>query len=71
MAMIFLGSTVCASCGKALVSGDEIIGLPAFAAKDNPLYPYSDAGFHKSCYEKWGKKDEVEEAIKKHRKEFL
>lgn len=69
--MIFLDRTKCAICGNVLATGDEVTGLPAFATKDSPLYPFSDAGFHTSCYEKWDKREEVEQIIAQKHKEFI
>ncbi|WP_133256862.1 hypothetical protein [Hymenobacter edaphi] len=59
MALIFLGSTSCALCGKTLLEGDDIRGLPAFAPAGHPLYAYSDAGFHAACFEAWPEREEA------------
>ena len=47
------------------MEGDEIFGLPAIADTTNPLYKYFDQGFHKSCFENWDKKKQVELILKR------
>jgi hypothetical protein len=70
MALIFIGKSICAICGKTFMTHDEIVALPPSSETANPLYQYFDQGFHKSCFEHWDKKEEVEEIIEKQRKEF-
>lgn len=65
MALIFLGKTECALCGKIFIDGDDIIGLPPISDIAHPLYKYFDTGMHKSCYNKWDKKDEIQAALRK------
>jgi hypothetical protein len=65
MAMIFIGKSECAICGQTLMEGDEIVGLPPISDTSNPLYEYFDAGFHRSCFESWDKKNEVYFILKK------
>ena len=65
MALIFLGKTECTLCGKILIDGDEIIGLPPISDTAHPLYKYFDTGMHKSCYNEWDKKDEIQAAVTK------
>jgi hypothetical protein len=65
MAIIILGKSRCPICGELLQEGDEITGLPAISDLANPLYPYFDAGFHKSCFENWDKRNEIEAILKK------
>lgn len=64
MAIILLGHTRCALCKVLLEESDEIIGLPAFAFENDPLYEYSDDAFHKKCYENWELRETVEINIK-------
>ena len=71
MALIFLGSTECALCGKILQQGDEIYSLPPIGDKKYPLYEYFDAGLHKQCFENWDKKEEVLSVVKVERQKFL
>ena len=65
MALIFIGKSECAICGQTLMESDEIVGLPAISDTSNPLYQYFDQGFHKSCFESWEKKNEVQLILKK------
>lgn len=65
MALIFIGHTQCIVCNKMFVEVDVIIGLPPISDTANPLYEYFDAGVHKSCYDQWDIKDEIESIIRK------
>ena len=65
MALIFLGKTKCALCGKILIDGDEIIGIPPISDIAHPLYEYFDTGMHKLCHNTWDKKDEIQTAVSK------
>ena len=71
MALIFLGLTECAICGKVLQESNEITSLPPIADKQNPLYKYFDAGIHKQCFENWDKKEEVVRIIKEEKQKFI
>ena len=54
MALIIRGATPCALCGSVLdSSAEEIIGFPAFLPSTHRLWKYSDAAFHKSCFDAW------------------
>jgi hypothetical protein len=65
MALIFLGKTQCSVCGTTFIDGDEIIGIPPISDIAHPLYEYFDTGVHKSCYDKWDKKDEIQAVVDK------
>ena len=71
MALIFLGLTECAICGKVLQKGEEVTSLPPIADKQNPLYKYFDAGLHTTCFENWDKKEVVVKVIKEAKQLFL
>lgn len=71
MALIILGSTECALCGKVLQEGDEVTSLSPIADKQHPLYQYFDAGLHKQCFENWDKKEEVLRIIKEEKEKFI
>jgi len=60
MALIFDGKTVCKLCGEVLAKKDELTAFPAFLYPDHPLWMYSDAAFHKACYELSPQKEEVD-----------
>ncbi|HVU99312.1 MAG TPA: hypothetical protein VHE34_29020 [Puia sp.] len=70
MALIFLDKSECALCGKVLKEHDEIVALPAASDTANPLYKYFDQGFHKSCFELWDKKEEVQAILQKQKEDF-
>ena len=70
MAIIFLGITQCALCDKILKEGDELVSFPAISDNTNPLYRYFDAGFHKSCFENWDRKNEMQAILEKQQEEF-
>jgi len=51
VALIFTGHTTCPLCGKVLLASQEIVSFPAFLKKTHPLFSYSDAAFHKECFD--------------------
>jgi hypothetical protein len=64
MALIIRGSTKCVVCGKVLTEEDEVAGLPPFATdSSDPLWRYSDAGFHRRCFESLPERSEIERRI--------
>ena len=64
MALIVRGSTKCAACGRVLTDDDEVAGLPHFAADpSDPLWKYSDAGFHRQCFDSLTERAEIERRI--------
>ena len=71
MALIILGLTECALCGKVLQEGREVTSLPPIADRQNPLYKYFDAGLHTQCFENWDKREEVLGIIKEERQKFI
>lgn len=51
MAIIILNRSICRICGNLIKEGDEIAGFPHFArSEQDPLYFFSDAGFHATCF---------------------
>jgi hypothetical protein len=71
MALIFLGVTECALCGKVLQEGDEVTTLPPIADTQHSLYKYFDAGLHTQCFENWDKKEDVLRVIKEAKEKFI
>ncbi len=71
MALIIIGSTKCALCGKILLQGDDIRGLPAFADEGQPMYEYSDAAFHAHCYDRWPEREEALRLIEVKKQELI
>ena len=52
MAIVIRGKTKCALCGTLLRDGDEVISFPAFVANQlDPLWRFSDAAFHSTCFQ--------------------
>ena len=59
MAIILRGKTPCRICGEVLGNTDQVLGVPAFIADDSDsLWQYSDAAFHRSCFQDWDMRDE-------------
>jgi len=71
MALIFLGRTACGLCGKILMEGEQITGLPAISNTEHPLYSYFDQGFHLQCFEKWDEKENALNLIKEEKQKFM
>ena len=65
MAIIIPGKSECAECGDILQKGEDIVGLPALFSSSHSLYKYSDAGFHKTCYESLGDLSQIELVLEK------
>jgi hypothetical protein len=54
MALIARGKTKCALCDSVLKVDDEIVATSHFIADiRHPLYRFSDAGMHKTCFLNW------------------
>jgi hypothetical protein len=51
MAIVLLGKTNCALCGKLLEEGQEIVSFSPFVSNElDPLGPFSDTAFHSHCF---------------------
>ena len=59
MALIFSGHTICPICGEVILHNQAVVGFPAFLKKTHPLAAYSDAAFHKECFDKSPDRDAV------------
>ena len=70
MAIIFLGKSKCPLCNEILTQEDDIIGLPPISDTSNLLYEYFDCGFHKTCYENWNKRKEIESILSNEKTNF-
>jgi hypothetical protein len=61
MAIVMPGRSTCPLCGRVLAKDDEIVGTTHFIAdKDDPLWPFSDAAFHRACFDGWEHRAEFE-----------
>lgn len=67
MALILLGKTICSLCGLTLERGDEITSFPAFLRSDHEFGMFSDAGFHRSCFESHPRAGEVQALYDRYR----
>jgi hypothetical protein len=67
MALIFPGKTQCPLCGNSLQQGDDIVSFPAFLPAGHALAIFSDAGFHRSCYENDSRHEEVSRLYQRYR----
>ncbi len=46
-------------CHEVLAKDDDIVATSHFIAdRDDPLWRYSDAGFHRRCFIRWEHRDE-------------
>lgn len=52
MALLYPGQTICPLCGKVILKDQAVVGFPAFLKKTHALAAYSDAAFHKECFDK-------------------
>lgn len=54
VAIILRGRTPCAICGSALERDDDIVATSHFISDPaDPLWQFSDAGMHRSCFLAW------------------
>ncbi len=54
MALIIKGETQCALCGEVIQDSDETVGtLPFISDPRDKFYRFSDAPFHKRCFDAW------------------
>ena len=52
MAMIIRGKSLCPLCNEPMQEGQELKAFPAFLPNDHRFGRFSDAAFHKACFEK-------------------
>ncbi len=67
MALIILGKTECTLCGKPLLENDEVVGFPAFLPTQHQLSQFSDAAFHKACFDNAPEHQAVEDLYRQYR----
>lgn len=53
MALICLGASKCALCGRVIESEDDFVATSAFLAREHRLWRYSDAAMHRACFLRW------------------
>ena len=59
MAITIIGKTVCILCGTRIERNDDIISFPAFLPNTHELRRFSDAAFHRNCFENAPERDRV------------
>ncbi len=65
MALVILGVTVCPLCEQPINDPEGFIAFPHFIEDErDPFWPYSDAAFHKQCFDSWSKKKEFLERFR-------
>lgn len=52
MALVLLGKSKCSLCSEVMKEGEELKAFPAFLPYDHRFGRFSDAAFHKVCFEK-------------------
>jgi hypothetical protein len=54
MALIIKGESECALCGEVILASDDAVGTAHFITDpSDKFYRYSDAPFHKRCFDSW------------------
>lgn len=51
MAMIVEGESTCPLCAKVIEKGQKVTGFPAFLPPMHEFAQFSDAAFHRTCFE--------------------
>ena len=71
MTLLLRGKTECPLCGEVIGKDDEVVGTTHFIAdQKDPLWQFSDAAFHKSCFEAWEHRDEFLARYEKFRRNY-
>src|SRR5690348_14175359 len=65
MALFLPGTTPCLICQKPVQGDDKVTMFPAFLPDDHPLWRYSDAVFHASCFRSDPKRTDVDRLFQK------
>jgi hypothetical protein len=67
MALFLEGKSECQICGRLIETSNDLKMFPAFLGPTHPLHRYSDAIFHRRCFETISDRDEVERLFAKFR----
>ena len=68
MALIFLDLSTCGICGNVLRKEEELVAFPPFEGNEqDPMYFFSDTGFHAACFLNHPLKDEATRALEAYR----
>jgi hypothetical protein len=72
MALIIHGRTKCALCREIIAPDDELIGTPHFIGdRNDSLWSYSDAAFHRRCFLAWERREEFVRRFNEAAKPFV
>lgn len=63
MALLMRGKTICPVCGRVIAVGDEVVATPSFLRPSHQLARFSDAAFHRRCFEGSPERAEVERLL--------
>ena len=67
MALLISGKTRRPICGEVIASESETASFPAFLRPTHPLFKYSDAVFHATCFAHSPDRDTVERLYQRYR----
>ena len=59
MALLIRGKTTCLLCGKIIKERQEVVAFPAFLPSGHPLGIFSDAVFHRTCFQEDARSEAV------------
>ena len=68
MAILLRGKSRCSLCGKIMTRRDEIVAFTAFLRPVHRLHRFSDAAFHRPCFEGCPERRAVEEVYGRFRR---
>jgi len=61
----------CPLCGKPLRGGEDIVATSHFIADaSDPLWRYSDAAMHRSCFDVWEHRDVFTQRYRAHQRKW-
>lgn len=63
MAILITGKSRCLLCGQVIASSDEVVATPAFLKREHALARFSDAVFHRRCFNESPEHDEAERLL--------
>jgi hypothetical protein len=70
MALLFRGKSVCRLCGNVIGTGDKVVAFPPFLESSHPLARYSDAAFHRHCFDATAERTEVLQLLEARKKKW-
>jgi hypothetical protein len=66
MALFFAGKSKCPLCGKTIEASDDVFATRAFLRNTHRLARFSDAVFHRQCFECCSERIDVERLLTRH-----